>query len=540
MGGYGGNTRASVYYSLWFHKSHALRRVDTIALIDRSALDHSITVDIRLRELVDVLNRVNRKGIHAQLPIPFITLEKQVLFDVDLKSVAGTAVHLSRRHVNQEVTAYIFVGLCLRYGLAPAGAEKVYFAFLEILQSHSDERTPIETPIMELLDDAGLVIELAGQSDFSEFVTLLMDRYIQCIEMDSLSGAIDLIKMRIRTIRRPISWLDGPTLIDASDPSRQLSGGATGVGLSTLKRLAEFARWGLRSAPQALGGVATRLELDMPSLGSGYLPSHVRVVAPPGIIIEDVEVTRDRNPIPRESAHLSTRIHHQRVVFLDRGLPSPLAGTYHVSVKINTKRGYFVIPALAAILYLLLIDGFALTVGPRGWLANDAALTGALLLVPSLIIAFLARDGEHELMSQVLGWARVLLVTCCTSTLVVGILIATLGPITPESGRSLHMRVTVWATIISFMLSLAVFLLFTFHLYRIEKMRSLVQFREHAVALALRSNHRDEVGGIERRFTDAVQDFRYAVQGFLYILAWCLFFGCAIAYVALGDRLFLR
>ena len=189
-------------------------------------------------------------------------------------------------------------------------------------------------------------------------------------------------------------------------------------GVALLKfRHVEVSRFSSqRNVFQKLGIDSSYFLIEAPAAGRAAR-EHFRLIAPSGTFFESVTMVAlseyfDKGagkPIPAvSSSSYQARLTPERTVVYTRNIAED---DYAVAVSMRPMLSAFVRPALYSVLasFLLLLGGF-LTELKYSSLTNGSSSTGAavaiLLLFPSGVSAYLAREGEHEILKELLAYCR--------------------------------------------------------------------------------------------------------------------------------------
>ena len=449
---------AKACYTGWINRQHLTRRVDTYVRVDRGIIEQRVTLDVNHESLTRVIDDARKCGFHSSLVLPLLQLKREVFFDVDIKDEHGTALRLCRRHVNREMSAHILVGACLA-GNAHQGAGRVLFReaekFIELLDSLNDRRSQalrakearnsfIAAAYTHGIDDLGRVRNLAES---------LEQGFIQCVDIP-INTPPYLIKFRLARA----SPYDSSARVGFAGISSE----SRGIITDSIAQLAS-----------SVGVLAPWVEVNFAPTGLGEHPSHVQFVAPYGTVIDDVEIVgADGAPMARSSEALLWKFSHERAIVLARPLRP---GNYRLLVKLNPKRGQFLIPTLVAMSIQCILLAMILQVGPARVAANSAVVP-ALVLIPSFVTLFVVRDSEHEFVSGAHKLTRLLAVLVCAGSVICSAILAA----SPQGSRASPWG--FWALLSDLGLGIIVTMLVGTQIARIGAMRRLVVSREQGWA----------------------------------------------------------
>lgn len=532
------------YYKLWDDKKYILRRVHTFTLLDRALLIQNVTIDLnwaRVRHLWQIKHQpisagrdnvgakslfsykgvatkikelMNRKrgfesGTLEPKVLPILFLRNQAVYDVSARNSEGAAIHLCRREVNQNIAAHIATGLCISRGLKLEYAQEIHEEMLKEIQMHNSDphnktRISKALALLRARDLRGKNIE----RDVGNFLSKFATSYLQCIEFPSVGKGVEVVKIQTSDIinlqeyadfrKKSEAKISNEGLHEIDNPAEKIKEKNAGIkngartpeqagSLHVKKRskmwrnLKETVLYKRANYSFELFGLkATRLVLRLPDLGGLKHPVHVHMVAPPGTMIDDVQLLNEDGGIPappREKVGLF--FHHQRALLFDRKLP---AAQYRMLIKINPKRGVFLSPASAALVMQLIIFAGLIIAGPMRIARHDSAVISSLLLIPSLLTVLVSRDNEHELMSKMLAWQRGFTAAAGFSGVVCGLFLATL-PEACELKSSWQTKAAFALLVGCLHFTLATLFLIIFQLTRISAMRGVVSIRKKKVEL---------------------------------------------------------
>lgn len=487
---YMGEDWAKWYFNLWINKEYLIRRVDSHELMDKTVVRQSITIDFNAAYIKSSLARLEADGKRRQMTnaarrhwshkihrIPLILLKKSLFYDADLSDRANSSLHLCRRSSNHDTMAHIIVGLCLSHGVPGKFAKKCYAAVLDFLRCNDiNEILKREKKLNNFASRCD--IDKEGSELLQRILASLSDNYIQCVEVALDDIPTGVIKLAFSNTRTETTVTTSPrdneansrlsmgpvALFGKTDRTALLSRGVLNSNRPKGRKWEEFTR--------KLGVRATQIEVQANALGSRMNPAHVRIVAPPGTVIDDCTVYDHlQKPISSDGSNFVLKFRHERVVILDRNLPR---GTYTVLLKMNPRRGSFLYQAAAIMLLLVLVLTFLLLSGPPSKLEDKTELAGAIFLIPTLLTTFAAKDSEHELMSQMLSFGRICVVVASILSVMAGLLVFSVY----ATKHSLHFR---WIAFLALMMALLTsaftLYLFIFQVIRIYAMRRAVQDR---------------------------------------------------------------
>lgn len=191
----------------------------------------------------------------------------------------------------------------------------------------------------------------------------------------------------------------------------------------------ENLRTARRSFRKKLDGV-WQAGIEAPAIGTAGR-EHFRVSAPTGLTFSQVSLVKIDSPLlPGNTRTADSSFHYRQRLAPDRahiythGLP---VGNYLVAITMQPPRAGFIRQGRA----LLFASALLLAAGALvEWLsrrldtsAREAAVV-LLLVIPSLLLAMLAREGEHQLVSEVLRTPRGILGTGAAINVLAGAFLA--------------------------------------------------------------------------------------------------------------------
>ncbi|CAB4735097.1 unannotated protein [freshwater metagenome] len=381
-----------------------IRRVETVTILSTSLRERRVSVDI---DVTEVSRRARECGLDVEQPVcvPVSLLPKGLIFDFDARGNGGEPVSLANRAVDSEVAALLVVESAVHADPSldepPTSIGEILFM---VTHSFPDEDLikglggADGTRVLENLSDYfGIPVDASDQSwwlqawqqpQFSRDLRHFADHFVSLVLLD-LQGSSQILKLR--------------RLEQGSDSSRVLAGDQVDPSDFSL-------------AAYDVGRAAS---------------DHLRVVAPPGTFFTDAWLVR----LTPGVLTYSERTALDRLAFYTHGVEP---GAHFVYAKLWPQRGGFMRPAK----YLSGYGAAVLILGAlaewwsserwdhtRGFLwqlsgVSDAAATLALTL-PTILVAYIVRDGEHDVRSRLLArWRALALLSlvplwCATITLLI-------------------------------------------------------------------------------------------------------------------------
>lgn len=390
-----------------------MRRVETVTHLDAQRIERRTTLDIDCACLRD-LARDAGGGNATTLLVPIALLPKGLLLDIDVRDKTGAVVPVSvSDRDSSAATALMLARLAEIPGvdpaqLNPAIPQKLYDIASAMPKDDEDDEDGASdwSALTEahgddvLVDlwriDPSLTVsdadveqwrDLFEDGEFSGLVLTFSLQYMLMSTIDVRDNDVCTIKLR----HVEVSELDSNNTL------------AERLGLSAFYYL-----------------------IDAPAVGRAAR-EHLRVVAPPGTFLQSVTLVDLSVDVESQYKHLvpafgagrfQSRVTPERAVIYSKGLPE---GSYSVMVALRPALGGFVRPAIFSVgASLLLIVGGLWEEASRGVLTSGRfsieAAVAILLIFPSLSTAYIAGEGEHELLRRLLTYPRVTLALSAIAT----------------------------------------------------------------------------------------------------------------------------
>jgi hypothetical protein len=231
---------------------------------------------------------------------------------------------------------------------------------------------------------------IRGEGGFADLLATFTLRYMLTATFAPRPGQTTIVKYRyVETITDPTKWAFGERL-----------------GLSPY-----------------------RATLDAPYVGMAKR-DHLHLVLPDGVVFNRAALWLDEGQLePGERTiedvdEYERRVARNRAAIYTRNL-NP--GPYYLYFSVRPDvRGFLRLSRLSVFVSFLLLLGGGLAqyigqrLAPSGDESTAEAAIALLLLVPSLISGYLARENEHELLSEILRWPRSLVAGTALTALVAG------------------------------------------------------------------------------------------------------------------------
>lgn len=482
---YRGKNFAYQCWKLWEERSHIVRIVDTCKLRDADNLERSITFDVdnlRLREHQEIFsvfygevaqttpsldgaaqltespalfrqlvskiaNNTNQNSPNTFI-LPFLLLRKHPLVDVDAKGRGNVPMHLCRRSVNIEISGHIIVGLCLSLGFVGNQGD-LYEKAISFL---GNKRPPSGSMKMSAREDLTNTAEEFGvyradsRYKLKNFLDLLTVHYIQCLEypyVDASSDPTTIIKIRVsdslKLLTNASRSMDNyqyyQRLGGHGYLSRDQKSGREAIINETKSKYDEFNQKPFRSKARKFGefiGVLSTTIVIPLQLGSTKVrPSrHEIFIAPAGTQIggaflvreSDRDSESDEDQFEQRNATIATHT-SERASLLIRDQTKK---GYSIQVKLNPTLSALIIPAIFVCVLQLAISSIALFEGPNVVSKNAIAFTGTAVVAPFVTVVFIAKDSEHDMVSRLLSFPRMLLAVSSAILVISGAFISVL------------------------------------------------------------------------------------------------------------------
>jgi hypothetical protein len=364
------------------------RRVETVVFITHHTIERRVTLDLS----ADVLRATaNAAGAPAnRLLVPLGVFRKGLLLDFDLRDGAGNAVQVasSRRDSEAAVaTMLLAIGDDAAIAALPAWYRVLMMEIARAFPTESDRNllsvpaqagpvrmwTPPQTFVTQAEAVAWRNLIQSNESLWARLVTFSLN-FMLMTELDVAVVDADDITLKLR-YREELGDLD-------SEGSSAVSGMSS-----------------------------TRYLFPAPGVGKGK-SQHLQLAAPEGmffaaltLMVAPTEVEESPKALPENE---SKEKFHRRLA-PGRGAiytSGPHPGAYYAAAALYPEPRRFLIPASYSILVssLLLVLG-ALTESYGNHLTDkDSSAEAALVLllaVPTVVSAYLATAGEHEMVSEV-------------------------------------------------------------------------------------------------------------------------------------------
>lgn len=393
------------------------RRVETVRFLDTSRLERRITLDLNAAELKQLATTCGVSATGTVL-LPLIVLEKGLLLDLDL-TVDGTSRPISTSDADS---------------MAATGA------LVQTLSKAGVDVKKLPQSVLKTILNATRT--MPGASDLE----VLRVGYADVGTVDAWRLVEDPNKSDQENEQDAEGWED---LLDANDAFWSLLRNFTAsFMLMTEVKLGEIPeilkiRYVETQDPPELGflekiGLAPYFTLvEAPGVTTAAR-EHLRIEAPPGVLLEEAALwSLDERLTPGQKALPSSgdrtyqrRLTLERTALYTAKLPG---SSFAVALSMRANPSGFLRRAqyVIGLGFLMILAG---AVAQLAWdtltdvrRSNADPTVAMMLLVPTLLVAYVAREGDHQVLSDLLRAPRLLvastgLVTlACAGGLVAGV-----------------------------------------------------------------------------------------------------------------------
>lgn len=374
----------------WVH-----RRVETVELVSRVAAQRRVSLDVDVGELV---RRAEIAGFQEpkRVYFPLTLLRKVLLPDLDVRDDEDRAISVVTSDRDSHAAHAVLLETARRAHYDPdAFCTEIVQTLYEIVRQppSTDDRTAIERSWYRSADisawklrERGLTVskadedlwdELFSNEEFVRRAAEFTTKYMPIVAIDT-GRPQRIVKFRLVE-----------PLITPYRP----------VGIR------EFF-----SVPQG------RFNIDISGIGRARR-EHLRILAPGGTFITSANVVTPPSPNPPSRTLGPPRggNTYRRRLTLERALvyswDTP-PGSYQVHFGLRPSLRGFQVPALTALVLSFLILALGAAGEALGDVLTDIAenrtepAVALLLVVPTLAVAYIAREGEHEVRAHLLKYVR--------------------------------------------------------------------------------------------------------------------------------------
>ncbi len=391
------------------------RRVETISFVGSRGFERRVTLDIdgeRVRQIV----RRSGGDLAAPILLPLTVLNKGLLLDVDVRDAQGKSLTVVTSDMDARAGQAALLA-CLdteRHSafdvatLSPAIRKTIYNA-VRCFPS-DDDRKVLSHPedATESVASWELAEDLSGDPEDVRRWAEILDQH------EDFSSLLVNLTLRFM-LMTPLHLADETVIIkyryqEVQEPSQL--------------RLRE--RLGFRTF--------TPMLVAAPVVGTATR-EHCRLLAPDGMCLDSVYLWDVRGGLgPGERARPAAgneryqrRMTPERASIYTSGFKDRAqTGAFWLAFALRPKRSGFLVPAQVALfasILLLVAGAVSELLGGRLHRASGdsaAAAVAILLVLPSLVSAYFANQGEHELLSELLRLPRLGVVLASFATLLAG------------------------------------------------------------------------------------------------------------------------
>lgn len=412
------------------------RRVETVTLIDTSRVERLVSLDIdhdRLRSILASAARDQVADEHPVIDVPLGLLPKQLLLDLAVRDASGSTLSLVTSSVDSESAAALLLAKLDELKHPMDDFADIFVANLKRItrdNPEANDRDAIgqagEVTSWVLRDRAGGDIP-DGDPLKAKWNALFADNEVRPFVELTATFTLNYMPMVALRLDRGVHVLNYRQIERQEPPNKP--------------------GWGHRLS---LDSYSQRVEA--PAFGF-CAREHLRFEAPPGLLLEEFYLRRRSlgaatakgttlsasmpaphtgNPVPARTSPRPAQnweYEYQNRVTPERGViyttKIPPAPGVEVVALLRPRVAGFLRPAQYTVFATMsLLVGGAMAQGFGDRLASGRSSTeGAvalLLVVPSIMSAFLAREGEHELLSDLLRWPRILVSGSAIAALAAG------------------------------------------------------------------------------------------------------------------------
>ncbi|MHB8448976.1 MAG: hypothetical protein ACYDAQ_00660 [Mycobacteriales bacterium] len=380
--------RAKMLLALEDRRDWILRRVETVRLLNTTQLERLVTLDIDTAELRRMSNLAGLV-LSKKILVPLSVLPKSLLLDLDVRDATDSAVHVT---------------------VSDKDSAAAQLLILARLQSCGVAISSLSPDILRLIYQAAH--EMPNEAD-----------------LEALTASTDATRRQMKTWRNigstasPEGW---PKLIEENNTFVRLLAQMTinyqpmvelafqDLDICVIKyRILESQMPERIRLPNHLRLRALGIVIEAPSIGLAQR-EHLRFEAPPGLFIEGAAFYPDAvmtlSTDGHDLSYLEIRVTPDRSVLYTRSFPK---GHYELLLLLRPRLSGFLRPAQFTVLasaLLLYLGALSQLIGAhlsRVATSDRGSAVALLITVPSVMSALLAREGEHELLSDYLRWPRI-------------------------------------------------------------------------------------------------------------------------------------
>lgn len=432
------------------------RRVERVDLLDSDGSRHFVSLDINVKELE---KKCAESGIdlgedYLELPIPLGLVEKSLYLDFDVRDIDGRSLSLLTSDENSELAKSVIVATAREASIPIDDMDQRLIDHIKNIAQTSPSDRDLKTIIGMEKGRHGKVRAWQVPATFRD----AQDDWFKLFsEEECLSWFISFTRAFMPVVNIPLPHGRSRTIIKYSfletDSVREASlfrNSLWPVRIGSkkwrkdLKEAVDYCR---RVTPEHLSLRPRAAFFEIKGIGFATR-DHVRILAPEGTFFTDFELYEsevdDEGDVP-VSAEISTNPAAPNTHYTRRLAPSLLVvnlkgvpqANWTIEAYFRPTLDGFVLPAIVTALattIILLGGGIHQLISSYlenlmysdGVLNNNAVSTiTLLLLIPTILSAFVARGGEHQLRSESLFWLRVGVGCSGTATAVAALILIT-------------------------------------------------------------------------------------------------------------------
>jgi hypothetical protein len=383
------------------------RRVETVSFVDNHTLERHVTLDV---DSVVLQELVKKAGADETKPVlvPLAILEKGLFLDMDVRDAGGCAIPVATSEDDSRAAQGALLASLAKGGvdvatLSPAILKTIYTAARCFPDENDRSALLNPSQTTSAINAWTLVTDLSGHADDVVLWNQLLEQHEEFWSL--------LVNLTLRfMLMTPVKIDDGTTIIKFRYIEHQQA-----------SDLRFQDRLGIRSYSAML--------VSAPAVAHARR-EHLHLVAPEGMALDSVYLWDDsQGPlvVGRRAKPGPSNVTYQRRLTPERAsiYTSGIAdGSYVIAFALRPKRNGFLRPSqftLLASLVLLLVGATMELIGRRLSVSSGShteAAVAVLLVLPSLMSAYLANQGEHALLSDLLRLPRTLVALSAYSNII--------------------------------------------------------------------------------------------------------------------------
>ncbi len=415
-------------YALYKDNRWRARRIETIRLSSSHEAVRSVTLDVDTGLVATI---VGSTFDGERQPIPLSIIPKLLGLDLDARNDVGNAVPLLTSDVNSRLSTAAVLACLENHNACRADfSDSIVGTIYKLVST-----LPIKDQATALAKDATARWNSTGQFDDS-FSLKIFSSDGHEVQPDNVP-----MQQRDTDSERWESWLREPEVFKLL---RELSLGflpLVEVELDRRVHILQYkyceiqvfgkdpmwdARWLWKRSARMLPARGNRSVIIIPARAIRLsVRTHTIVEAPPGLIIASAALHReDSSGRNWGLGQYRYNVSADRAVFYASGIPE---GSYVMSVSLRPSPAGLLTQARYLVLasaILLTLGGIAELSAGRSLDSNVEASVILLVLLPTILMAFLWREGEHEALSQLLRRPRLCVAAVVGFNMLCGIVLA--------------------------------------------------------------------------------------------------------------------